>query len=129
MSDSTFNVVYSFGDSLSDAGNVWLLSSSDIASTIELSPIPVSPPYAQLNYGTPANVFSNGPVWPQYVAASLGLPFPTPAGVGADTLRSALTSLLNSATEASAAVTFLETRAGVSLTGNPYVPVIGGVGS
>jgi phospholipase/lecithinase/hemolysin len=130
MSSSTFNVVYSFGDSLSDAGNVWLLSSSGIASTIGLSPIPVSPPYAQLNYGTLANVFSNGPVWPQYVAASLGLPFPTPGGAGADadTLRSALTPPIG-ATNASATVTALELKAGVPVTGNPYVPVIGGVGS
>ena len=63
----TYSAVYAFGDSLSDAGNVSLLTS---VSGTE----PVSPPYAQETYGgTTANVFSNGPTWVQTLSGALGL--------------------------------------------------------
>ena len=94
---SPYSTVYAFGDSLSDAGNTYLLSISEEASILGFSPTPVSPPYARINYsGLSANVFSNGPVWTQDLAQALGLAMPAPSGVGAtaDTLRSALTSLV-----------------------------------
>jgi phospholipase/lecithinase/hemolysin len=49
--------MYVFGDSLSDAGNVW---------KVTLRKEPLSPPYFQGH-------FSNGPVWAQDFAAKLGL--------------------------------------------------------
>src|SRR5436305_5182152 len=51
-----YSAIYGFGDSLSDAGNVY---------TSTLNVIPASPPYA----GT----FSNGPSWVQDSSLSLGL--------------------------------------------------------
>jgi len=53
-----FSAMYVFGDSLSDTGNVSLAT---------LGVLPVSPPYADRS-------FSNGPVWAQDVAQSIGLP-------------------------------------------------------
>ena len=53
-----YTAMYVFGDSLSDTGNVSL-------ATFGL--LPVSPPYADRS-------FSNGPVWAQDLAQSLGLP-------------------------------------------------------
>ncbi|GAC1339942.1 MAG: hypothetical protein NVSMB18_09070 [Acetobacteraceae bacterium] len=65
-----FSALYSFGDSLSDAGNISILTS--IAGTI-----PVSPPYYETSYGPfgtfSATVFSNGPVWVQDLSHQLGL--------------------------------------------------------
>jgi phospholipase/lecithinase/hemolysin len=52
-----FSAIYAFGDSLTDAGNVSLAT---------LGTVPVSPPYD--------HVFSNGPVWVQDLAQTLGLP-------------------------------------------------------
>ena len=43
----TYSEIYSFGDSLSDAGNAWLLTKSQYASLAGLSAEPVSPPYFQ----------------------------------------------------------------------------------
>ena len=80
MPTSPYSVVYAFGDSLSDAGNVFLLSSSDKASILGFSPRPVSPPYAQISYnGVSANEFSNGPVWTQALAAGLAWALRRPA--------------------------------------------------
>jgi phospholipase/lecithinase/hemolysin len=64
---STFSVIYAFGDSLSDAGNLSL-------STSLTGTTPVSPPYFQEHYGfVSANVFSNGPTWVQDLSLALGL--------------------------------------------------------
>ena len=63
-----YSAIYAFGDSLSDAGNLSLLTSA--ASATE----PVSPPYYREQYGLLAgNVFSNGPTWVQNLSLSLGL--------------------------------------------------------
>ena len=84
-----YSTIYSFGDSLSDAGDVYLLTSSVYGAAFG-SPQPVSPPYDQITYsaiggGTlAADVFSNGPVWVQDLAASLGLANPAPGEVGTD---------------------------------------------
>jgi phospholipase/lecithinase/hemolysin len=58
--------MYVFGDSLTDVGNVSL-------ATFGL--LPVSPPYADRS-------FSNGPVWAQDLAQSLGLPALKPSLAG-----------------------------------------------
>src|SRR5215470_16875898 len=61
-----FSAMYVFGDSLSDTGNVSLAT---------FGTVPVSPPYADRS-------FSNGPVWAQDVAQSIGLPALTPSLAG-----------------------------------------------
>ncbi len=127
MPTSPYSVIYAFGDSLSDAGNAYLLSISQIASALGFTHTPVSPPYAQISYnGVAADVFSNGPVWTQDLASALGLAEPAPSGAGAtaDALRSALTSLIGN-TAASIAVAGLEAADGVSGP-NPYVKIVGG---
>jgi phospholipase/lecithinase/hemolysin len=53
-----YSNLYAFGDSLSGAGNDYILT---------LNTLPVSPPYSD-------GRFSNGPVWVQDLATSLGLP-------------------------------------------------------
>jgi outer membrane lipase/esterase len=58
------DAIYAFGDSLTDAGNVY--------SAVG---IPASPPYYN-------GEFSNGPVWVQDLAAGLGLPALTPSLLG-----------------------------------------------
>ena len=79
-----YSAIYSFGDSLSDAGDAYLLTSSTYGAALGQQPEPVSPPYAQETYGsTKADVFSNGPVWVQDLAARLGLPTLAPGQVGA----------------------------------------------
>jgi phospholipase/lecithinase/hemolysin len=55
---SPYSALYVFGDSLSDAGNVYIGTHGTE---------PVSPPYYP-------GVFSNGPVWAQDLALSLGMP-------------------------------------------------------
>ena len=86
MATSPYTAIYSFGDSLSDAGDAYLLTSSTEGHALGLSPEPVSPPYYAETYGTlTADVFSNGPVWVQDLAASLGLPTPAPGEVGDNT--------------------------------------------
>ena len=63
----SYSAIYAFGDSLSDAGNVSIL-------TAALGTEPVSPPYAQEKYGSvTGNVFSNGPTWVQDLSSALGL--------------------------------------------------------
>ena len=64
-----YSAMYVFGDSLTDTGNVSL-------ATFGL--LPVSPPYADRS-------FSNGPVWAQDLAKSLGLPPLQPSLAGAPT--------------------------------------------
>jgi len=66
-----FSEVYVVGDSLSDSGGIFQLSSQALTlaaaagvDTQELQPIPVSPPYAAK--------FSNGPVLPEITANLLG---------------------------------------------------------
>ena len=59
--------IYAFGDSLSDAGNIYTY-----LSTHGLPPEPVSPPYS-------AGRFSNGQVWVQYLSAKAGLGTLTPS--------------------------------------------------
>ena len=62
-----YGALYAFGDSLSDAGNVSIL-------TGVVGTEPVSPPYAQETYGSvTGNVFSNGPTWVQDLSGALGL--------------------------------------------------------
>ncbi len=81
---ATYSAIYSFGDSLSDAGDAYLLTSSSYGAALGQQPEPVSPPYGQETYGsTKADVFSNGPVWVQDLAARLGLPTLAPGQVGA----------------------------------------------
>lgn len=60
-----FSRIYAFGDSLSDAGNIYNLS---------LRSLPAAP-YAK-------GEFSNGPVWVQQLAVRLGLPPPAPSTLG-----------------------------------------------
>ena len=57
-----YTALYCFGESLTDVGNIYTLSHRTQ---------PVSPPYS-------SGRFSNGPVWVQYMATSLGLPVPLP---------------------------------------------------
>jgi phospholipase/lecithinase/hemolysin len=75
MSGTTmsYSTIYSFGDSLSDAGN-------DSVLTAVTGATPVSPPYFHTNYdilgglaSQAATVFSNGPVWAQDLSQALGL--------------------------------------------------------
>ncbi len=61
-----FSTIYAFGDSLSDAGNVYIATQGAE---------PVSPPYSD-------GRFSNGPVWVQDLAGQLGLPPPGPSLAG-----------------------------------------------
>jgi hypothetical protein len=66
-----FDEIYAVGDSLSDSGGIFELSSEVLAlvaaagiDTDGLQPIPISPPYA--------GKFSNGPVLPEITAELLG---------------------------------------------------------
>lgn len=123
----SYTAIYSFGDSLSDAGNAYLLTSSTAASLIGQSPEPVSPPYAQETYGgLSADVFSNGPVWVQDLAVTLGLTGAAPSGVGAtaSNLLSILTPTLGQVA-ANAAIGALETAYG-SYGPNNYIPFVAG---
>ena len=54
---AAFSTIYAFGDSLTDAGNVW-------KATLRTEPL--SPPYSQ-------GRFSNGPVWVQDLGVALGI--------------------------------------------------------
>ncbi len=74
---AAFSAVYAFGDSLSDAGNLSIFTTTLGATQ------PVSPPYYKQQYGsTSGNVFSNGPTWVQdlSLALSLGTLAPSLAG-------------------------------------------------
>ena len=115
MSSSTPTVIYSFGDSLSDAGDAWLATNSVYASAYGANPLLVSPPYYQEAYtnsgGTvDADVFRNGPVWVQDLAVRLGIEAGGPGQLGAtaDTLTAALEANGVSSGDAAAAVAALE---------------------
>ena len=58
-----YSTIYSFGDSLSDTGNDYKVS---------LGHVPVSPPYD-------GGRFTNGPVWVEDLATSMGMPAPKPS--------------------------------------------------
>jgi len=65
---AAFSAVYAFGDSLSDAGNLSILTTAAGATQ------PVSPPYYKQQYGPiSGNVFSNGPTWVQNLSLALNL--------------------------------------------------------
>lgn len=71
MASQLFSEIYAVGDSLSDSGGIFALSSLALArvqaagiSTQGLQPIPISPPYAKK--------FSDGPVLPEITADLLG---------------------------------------------------------
>jgi phospholipase/lecithinase/hemolysin len=124
---SSYGTVYAFGDSLSDAGNAYLLTSGQAASLFGLSKQPVSPPYYQQIYnGVSANVFSNGPVWTQDLSLALGVGKLAPSGVGVtgSTLRSVLTPVIGSAA-GQAQVEALATASHASGT-DPYIPLAAG---
>ncbi|HEX5325230.1 MAG TPA: Hint domain-containing protein [Acetobacteraceae bacterium] len=73
----SFSTIYAFGDSLSDAGNV------SIVTNLIGTPEPVSPPYFGEDYGAiSAAVFSNGPTWVQDLSQELGLGILAPALAG-----------------------------------------------
>ena len=64
----TYSALYAFGDSLSDAGDLSILTAPTGTAR------PVSPPYYSQKYGpVSASVFSNGPTWVQDVSTALGL--------------------------------------------------------
>ncbi|MBI4579784.1 MAG: SGNH/GDSL hydrolase family protein [Planctomycetes bacterium] len=71
-SASQFSQMVVFGDSLSDAGNIFTLSSLVYPYTGELIP---GPPYV-------AGRFSNGAVWTDYLGAALGLNASRPSLLG-----------------------------------------------
>ncbi len=72
----TSSAIYAFGDSLSDAGNLSVLTK--LTGTE-----PVSPPYYQEKYGAiSGNVFSNGPTWVQDLSTALKLGTLAPSLVG-----------------------------------------------
>jgi phospholipase/lecithinase/hemolysin len=124
---TSYSVIYSFGDSLSDAGNAWLLTNSIYASILGLSPEPVSPPYYQEVYNNvTADVFSNGPVWTQDLSSALGLGTLAPSGVGANanTVLADLTAQVGAA-QAATDLEILEIATGVSGV-NPYIPLVAG---
>lgn len=117
MSGSSYSAIYSFGDSLTDAGDIYLLSTSALAAAFGLTPGPDSPPYYQESYTATlggglvmADFFSNGPVWVQDLATAVGLAAPAPgqAGISAGALLNVLEDEGQSATAAAAAVAGLE---------------------
>lgn len=128
----TYSIIYSFGDSLSDAGNAWLLTNGEVGAILGetplgVSPEPVSPPYYQEIYNNvTADVFSNGPVWTQDLSLALGLGTLAPSGVGAyaNTVLTALAGQVG-ATQAATDVELLELLTGVS-GANPYIPLVAG---
>ncbi len=64
----TYSALYAFGDSLSDAGDLSILTAPTGTTR------PVSPPYYSQKYGpVSGSVFSNGPTWVQDVSVALGL--------------------------------------------------------
>lgn len=122
---TTYSTIYAFGDSLSDAGNAWLLTNTGAAGTLGLSAEPVSPPYFQEIYnGVTANVFSNGPVWTQDLSSALGLGTLAPAGVGAfaDNVLTVLTAQVGGA--AATDLFLLELATGSPTSGNPYIQLV-----
>jgi phospholipase/lecithinase/hemolysin len=124
---TSYSTIYAFGDSLSDAGNAYLLTNSPYAGTLGLSAEPVSPPYFQEIYNNvTVGVFSNGPVWTQDLSTALGLGTLAPSGVGAyaNTVLAVLTAQVGAA-QAASDVSILELLTGVS-GANPYIPLVAG---
>ena len=64
----TYDAIYVFGDSYCDVGNIFAVTST------AGQPTPPSPPYFH-------GRFSNGPIWVEHVASSMGLPM-TPSQLG-----------------------------------------------
>ncbi len=125
---SPYPIIYAFGDSLSDAGDAYLLTTSSYAAALGQPSDPVSPPYFHETYGTTgANVFSNGPVWVQLLAQSLGDPTPAPGEIGirADTLRNVLAGQGLSTVAAALFVAGLEVAQHTSGP-NPYLQIVAG---
>lgn len=126
-SSTTYQAIYSFGDSLSDAGDASLLTNSAYAAAFGQSPEPVSPPYFQENYGgVTAAVFSNGPLWVQDLAAAYGLANPAPGSIGLDanTLTALLTPEIGAA---AAAATVQGLKATLNAVGaDPYLQLVAG---
>ena len=126
---TTYPVVYAFGDSLSDSGDAYLLTSSQYASQLGFDPIPVTPPYFQQAYGTTvAGMFSNGPVWVEMLAQAAGAAIPAPGqvGVAANTLLTVLEEQGTPAAAAEAIVEGLKLAQGVSGE-DAYLRLIDGV--
>jgi phospholipase/lecithinase/hemolysin len=127
------SAIYSFGDSLSDAGDHFLLSSGPYASTLGMVTKPVSPPYFQETYSAigggslTADVYSNGPVWVQLLAGDLGLATPAPGEVGtsANAMLAALINLGDTPNQAQSFVNSLEV-AQQTTGGNPYLNLVAG---
>jgi phospholipase/lecithinase/hemolysin len=69
---TTYTALYSFGDSLSDVGNVYAASKLAAEAGQIPSPYPISPPYYN-------GRFSNGPNWVDDLPAKLGLGPVTPS--------------------------------------------------
>ena len=97
----TYSTIYAFGDSLSDSGEAYLLTSSELGQALGIAPLPVDPPYFGEAYpsasgsGTiTADVFSNGPVWVQDLAADLGLTATATGSIGPASLSLTPTVLL-----------------------------------
>ena len=72
--------IVAFGDSLSDVGNVYL-------ATGGVNPDPPNPPNLYPGGSFPGGLydpghFSNGPIWLEYLAHSLGVAVPTPSLMG-----------------------------------------------
>jgi phospholipase/lecithinase/hemolysin len=135
----TPTVIYSFGDSLSDAGDAYLLSTSSYASELGQTKLPVSPPYYQEVYNTTtADVFSNGPVWVQDLAATLSIATPAPGELGGTV--STLTTVIDTELAAQGVPSFLipgiangyisgiASADNVNLTANPnaYLQLVAG---
>jgi phospholipase/lecithinase/hemolysin len=83
MARPVFHQLYAVGDSLSDSGGIFEVSSQALAAaahidTEGLQPIPISPPYA--------GKFSNGPVLPEITAELLGAEFHNFSFGGAEAL-------------------------------------------
>lgn len=72
--NAMFSGVYVFGDSLSDGGNAFIGQGGVNEPFPYMNSVPG-------NTYAPANVFSNGPVWVQYLADDLGLPL-APSFIG-----------------------------------------------
>jgi phospholipase/lecithinase/hemolysin len=126
---SPYSVVYSFGDSLADAGNAWLLTNSSAASLLGQSPEPLSPPYATETYATglSADVFSNGPTSVQDISTDLGLGTLGPSGVDVpvSTLTTVVDAVTGNAVLGAILVGVLESTFGV--TSDDDVPLAKGV--
>ena len=126
-------VIYAFGDSLSDSGDAYLLTSSAYAAQVDFSTLPVDPPYYQENYpaiggGTlTADVSSNGPVWVQDLAGTLGIASPAPGQIGATA--SEITAALQAQNDPAGAISSFigSLEAAQDATGsNPYLLLVSG---